>query len=240
MADTKPNPCIVKLNLCTCYLNSPPFGRAITQWSVDVLVCRRFGVSTFWPVDVLVCRRFGLSTFWFVDVWVCRRVGLSTFWSVDVSVCRRFGLSTFRFVDVLVVDVSVCRRFDQLPGTWSSSADGRRQAIIWTNAGIIPGTEFCCPQTGESLFILFTVNCIYKVNPKNCLPLLLSWIVIRNHYSDVPWEIYRLKSTVPWQFSQTNYCPFEGNLPFTGAFHSQRTDNAENISILLIRCFRAR
>ena len=30
-------------------------------------------------VDVLVCRRFGLSTFWFVDVFV-----------VDVSVCRRF------------------------------------------------------------------------------------------------------------------------------------------------------
>ena len=62
----------------------------ITQWSVDVLVCRRFGVLTFWPVDVLVCRRFGLSTFWFVDVLVCRRFGLSTFWSVDVSVCRRF------------------------------------------------------------------------------------------------------------------------------------------------------
>ena len=28
MADTKPNPCIVKWNLFTCYLNSPPFGRA--------------------------------------------------------------------------------------------------------------------------------------------------------------------------------------------------------------------
>ena len=82
---------------------------------VDVLVCRRFGLSTFWSVDVLVCRRFGLSTFWFVDVSVCRRFGLSTFRSVDVLVCRRFGLSTFRFVDVLVVDVSVCRRFDQLP-----------------------------------------------------------------------------------------------------------------------------
>ena len=78
----------------------------ITQWSVDVLVCRRFGVSTFWPVDVLVCRRFGLLTFWFVDVLVCRRFGLSTFRFVDVSVCRRFGLSTFRSVDV-----SVCRRF---------------------------------------------------------------------------------------------------------------------------------
>ena len=48
--------------------------------SVDVLVCRRFGLSTFWFVDVLVCRRFGLSTFWFVDVLVCRRFGLSTFW----------------------------------------------------------------------------------------------------------------------------------------------------------------
>ena len=30
MADTKLNPCIVKWNLFTCYLNSPPFGRAIT------------------------------------------------------------------------------------------------------------------------------------------------------------------------------------------------------------------
>ena len=76
----------------------------ITQWSVDVfvdvLVCRRFGLSTFWFVDVLVCRRFGLSTFRFVDVLVCRRFGLSTFRFVDVSVCRRlgcrrFGLSTF-------------------------------------------------------------------------------------------------------------------------------------------------
>ena len=28
MADTKPNPCIVKWNLFTCYLNSPPLGRA--------------------------------------------------------------------------------------------------------------------------------------------------------------------------------------------------------------------
>ena len=74
--------------------------------SVDVLVCRRFGLSTFRFVDVSVCRRFGLSTFWSVDVLVCRRFGLSTFWFVDVSVCRRFGLSTFRFVDV-----SVCRRF---------------------------------------------------------------------------------------------------------------------------------
>ena len=80
--------------------------------SVEVLVCRRFGLSTFWFVDVSVCRRFGLSTFWFVDVLDCRRFGLSTFRFVDVLVCRRFGLSTFRFVDVLVVDVSVCRRFD--------------------------------------------------------------------------------------------------------------------------------
>ena len=30
MADTKPNPYIVKWNLFTCYLNSPPFGRAIS------------------------------------------------------------------------------------------------------------------------------------------------------------------------------------------------------------------
>ena len=41
------------------------------QWSVDVSVCRRFGLSTFRFVDVLVCRRFG-----------CRRFGLSTFWPV--------------------------------------------------------------------------------------------------------------------------------------------------------------
>ena len=74
--------------------------------SVDVLVCRRFGLSTFRFVDVSVCRRFGLSTFRSVDVLVCRRFGLSTFRFVDVSACRRFGLSTFRFVDV-----SVCRRF---------------------------------------------------------------------------------------------------------------------------------
>ena len=90
--------------------------------SVDVLVCRRFGLSAFSFVDVSVCRRFGLWTFWFVDVSVCRRFDLSTFWFVDVSVCRRFGLSTFWFVDVLVcrrfplwmfrfVEVSVCRRF---------------------------------------------------------------------------------------------------------------------------------
>ena len=61
-----------------------------------------FGLSTFWSVDVLVCRRFGLLTlwslmFWYVDVLVCRRFsfGLSTFRYVSVSVCRRFGLSTF-------------------------------------------------------------------------------------------------------------------------------------------------
>ena len=79
-----------------------------TFWLVDVLVfdvlvCRRFSLSTFWSVDVSVCRRFGLSTFWFVDVLVCRRFGLSPFWFVAVSVCRRFGcprfgLSTFWLV----------------------------------------------------------------------------------------------------------------------------------------------
>ena len=74
--------------------------------SADVLVCRRFGLSTFWSVDVLVCRRFGLSMFRSVDVLVRRRFGFSTFRFVDVLVCRRFGLSTFwlstfRFVDVL-------------------------------------------------------------------------------------------------------------------------------------------
>ena len=31
MADGKPIPCIVKWNLFTCYLNSPPFGCAITR-----------------------------------------------------------------------------------------------------------------------------------------------------------------------------------------------------------------
>ena len=72
----------------------------VLKFSMDVLVCRRFGWSTFRCVDVSVCRRFGLSTFWFVDVLVCRRFGLSTFWFVDVLVCRsfgcrRFGLSTF-------------------------------------------------------------------------------------------------------------------------------------------------
>ena len=108
----------------------------IIEWSVDIDVCRRFGVSTFWPVDVLICRRFGLSTIWFVDVSVCRRFGLSTFWFVDVLVCRRFGFSTFWFVVVLVVDVSVCRRFDQLPfqgmSQTSMSFSSVPTAIWWT------------------------------------------------------------------------------------------------------------
>ena len=73
-------------------------------WSVDVLVCRRFGLV--WFVDVLVCRRFGLSTLRSVDAFVCSYFGTSTFWFVDALVCRRFGLSTFRYVSV-----SVCRRF---------------------------------------------------------------------------------------------------------------------------------
>ena len=100
--------------------------------SVDVLVCRCFGLSTLWLVDVSVCRRFGLSMFWSVDVLACRRFGLSTFWSVHVLVCRRFGLSTFRFVDVLVcrrfglltfwfVDFSGCRRFG-LSTFWLSTS----------------------------------------------------------------------------------------------------------------------
>ena len=73
-------------------------------WSVDVLICRRFG--SVWFVDVLVCRRFGLSTFRSVDALVCWCFGMSTFWFVDALVCRRFGLSTFRYPSV-----SVCRRF---------------------------------------------------------------------------------------------------------------------------------
>ena len=65
------------------------------------LVCRRFGLSTFWSVDISVCRRFGLLE----DVLVCRRFSLSTFWFVDISVSQCFGLSTFllstfRFLDV--------------------------------------------------------------------------------------------------------------------------------------------
>ena len=51
----------------------------------------------FWSVDVLVWRRFVLSTFRFVDVSV-----LSTFRFVDVLVCRPFGLLTFWFVNALV------------------------------------------------------------------------------------------------------------------------------------------
>ena len=58
---------------------------SVLKWSVDVSVCRRFGLSTFRFVDVLVCRRFGLSTFRFVDVLVCQRFGLSTFWPVTHS-----------------------------------------------------------------------------------------------------------------------------------------------------------
>ena len=73
-------------------------------WSVDVLVCRRFGLV--WFVDVLDCRRFGLSTFRSVDALVCWCFGMSMFWFVDALVCRHFGLSTFRYVSV-----SVCRRF---------------------------------------------------------------------------------------------------------------------------------
>ena len=73
-------------------------------WSVDVLICRRFG--SVWFVDVLVCRSFGLSTFRSVDALVCWCFGMSTFWFVDALVCRRFGLSTFRYPSV-----SVCRRF---------------------------------------------------------------------------------------------------------------------------------
>ena len=60
---------------------------SVLNWTVDVSVCRRFGLLTFWFVDVLVCRRFDVSTFRFVDVSVFRRLGcrcfvLSTFWSV--------------------------------------------------------------------------------------------------------------------------------------------------------------
>ena len=71
---------------------------SVLNCTVHVSVCRRFVCQRFWSVDVLICRRFGLV--WFVDVLVCRRFGLSTFRSVDalvcwcVLVCRRFGLST--------------------------------------------------------------------------------------------------------------------------------------------------
>ena len=43
---------------------------------------QRFGVSTGWSISVLVCRHFGLSTFRFVEV--C---------SVVITSCRRFRLS---------------------------------------------------------------------------------------------------------------------------------------------------
>ena len=73
---------------------------SVLNCTVDVSVCRRFGLSTFWSVDVFVFRCFGMSMFWFVYALVCRRFALSTFCSVDVSACgrfgcRRFGLSTF-------------------------------------------------------------------------------------------------------------------------------------------------
>ena len=74
-------------------MNCRRFG--LPFWFVDVLVCRRFGLSTLRFVNVSVCRRFVFSTFRFVDVLVCRRVGLSSFWFVDV------WFATFRFVDVL-------------------------------------------------------------------------------------------------------------------------------------------
>ena len=36
MADTKPNPCIVKWNLFTCYLNSPPFECAMINLLITI------------------------------------------------------------------------------------------------------------------------------------------------------------------------------------------------------------
>ena len=80
---------------------------SVLNCTVHVSVCRRFVCQRFWSVDVLICRRFGLV--WFVDVLVCRRFGLSTFRSVDALVCWIFGMSTFWFVDALV-----CRRFGLL------------------------------------------------------------------------------------------------------------------------------
>ena len=123
------NYAVMGTDICSTSQQMYKWAYNVLKWIVEVLVCRRFGLSTLWFVDVLVCRRFGLSTFWVVDVlvvnvsvWrrfdqlpstfrcvdvsVCRRFCLSTFWSVDVLVCRRFGLSTF-----WSVDVSVCRRF---------------------------------------------------------------------------------------------------------------------------------
>ena len=85
--------------------------------SVYVLVCRRFGLSTFWFVEVLVCRRFGMLTFWSVDVSVCGCFSLSKFWFVDVLVCQRFGLSTFWLLTFRLVDVLTIITFME---TWSN------------------------------------------------------------------------------------------------------------------------
>ena len=93
-------------SVLNCTVHVSVCGRFVYQrfWSVDVLICRRFGLVRF--VDVLVCRRFGLSTFRSVDALVCWCFGMSTFWFVDALVCRRFGLSTIRYPSV-----SGCRRF---------------------------------------------------------------------------------------------------------------------------------
>ena len=98
-------PRIMKTNtrlysVLNCTVHASVCRRFVCQrfWSLDVLICRRFGwfgLSTFWSVDVSVCRRFGLLMFWYVDVLFCRRFSLSTFWSVDISVSQCFGLSTF-------------------------------------------------------------------------------------------------------------------------------------------------
>ena len=126
--------CTVQVSVCR---------RFVCQrfWSVDVLVCRRFGLV--WFVDVLVCRRFGLSTLRSVDALVCSCFGMSTFWFVDALVCRRFGLSTFRYVSVSVCRrfgcrVSVCRRFDQLPTKGSTST----HQILFINMVIILQTTY--------------------------------------------------------------------------------------------------
>ena len=85
------------------------FNGLVRTWVLIIyyMQCSLRIMLKFSSVNVLVCRRFGLSTFRFVDVLVCRRFGLSRFWFVDVSGCQRFPLSMFRFVDV-----SVCQRFD--------------------------------------------------------------------------------------------------------------------------------
>ena len=100
-----------KYTTIQCTVNVSVCRRFVCQrfWSVDVLVCRRFGLV--WFVDVLVCRRFGLSTFRSVDALVCWCFGMSTFWFVDVLVFRRFGQSTFRYVSVSVSRRFGCRRF---------------------------------------------------------------------------------------------------------------------------------